>query len=56
MLQGTTNIQYLVKNDVKIWNEWAYQTYLEKTGLDKKLERYSDEWSANLKFCQTAKE
>ncbi len=57
MLQGTTNIQYLVKNDVKIWNEWAYQTYLEKTGLDKKLERYSDEWSEELKnFVKNLKE
>ena len=40
MLQGATNIQYLVQNDVKIWNEWAYQIYLEETGKDKKLKRY----------------
>ncbi len=56
-LKGATNIQYLVKNDVKIWNEWAYQTYLEKNGLDKKLERYSDEWAAELEsFVQKLKE
>lgn len=48
MLSGTTNIQYLTQNNVRIWNEWAYQIYLEKTGLDKKLARYSDEWKAEL--------
>jgi thymidylate synthase len=47
-LKGSTNIQYLVQNDVKIWNEWAYQIYLEKNGLDKKLERYGEEWTAKL--------
>ncbi len=57
MLQGTTNIQYLVKNDVKIWNEWAYQTYLEENNLDKKLQRYSDKWTAELEtFVKNMKE
>lgn len=57
MLQGATNIQYLVRNDVKIWNEWAYQIYLEKNGLDTKFERYSDEWTAHLnEFVQNIKE
>ncbi len=48
MLQGATNIQYLVQNDVKIWNEWAYQWYLEKNKLDKKLERYSEDWQKEM--------
>jgi thymidylate synthase len=57
MLQGATNIQYLVQNDVKIWNEWAYQIYLEKMGMDKKLERYSDEWKEELeRFVQKVKD
>lgn len=48
MLKGATNIQYLVQNDVKIWNEWAYQIYLENMGLSDKIERYSDEWTREL--------
>jgi len=56
MLQGATNIQYLVQNDVKIWNEWAYQGYLEKNKLDKKLERYSKAWQEELeKFVERMK-
>jgi len=47
-LRGDTNIKYLVDNDVPIWNEWAYQYYLEQKGLDKKLSRYSDEWRAEM--------
>jgi len=47
-LQGETNIQYLVKNDVKIWNEWAFQFYLERNNLDKRIPRYSDEWKQKL--------
>jgi thymidylate synthase len=31
-LRGNTNIEYLVKNDVKIWNEWPYKAYLQKAG------------------------
>jgi thymidylate synthase len=49
MLMGETNIQYLVKNDVKIWNEWAYQWYLEKNNLEKKYPRYSESWTAHMK-------
>ena len=57
MLKGATNIQYLVQNDVKIWNEWAYQIYLEKMGMDKELVRYSDEWKEELeRFVQKVKE
>src|SRR3989344_687372 len=56
MLQGATNIQYLVQNDVKIWNEWAYQIYLEETGKDKKLKRYSDAWKSEMeKFIERMK-
>lgn len=49
-LTGDTNIKYLVRNDVKIWNEWAYQVYLEKNDLTKTLPRYSPEWTQKLEW------
>lgn len=30
-IKGETNIQPLVKNNVKIWNEWPYQKYCKST-------------------------
>ena len=47
-LQGSTNIKYLVRNDVKIWNEWAFQVYLEKNNLEKTYPRYSESWNNKL--------
>lgn len=47
-ISGDTNIRYLVENDVKIWNEWAFAKYLKKTGKDVELPRYSPEWDAAL--------
>ncbi len=44
LLKGETNIRYLVKNDVKIWNEWAFEVYLAKNSLKEKYPRYSEEW------------
>ena len=55
-LRGETNIQPLVQNDVKIWNEWAFQGYLEKNNLVEKLPRYSDAWKGELaKFVERMK-
>ncbi len=55
-LTGETNIQYLVKNDVGIWNEWAYQVYLEKNGLVGDYPRYSDAWKTHMvEFVQKMK-
>jgi thymidylate synthase len=30
-LSGDTNIKYLVDNDVKIWNEWPFESYKKST-------------------------
>ena len=41
---GSTNIKYLIDNDVHIWDEWTFQPYLKNNGLDKKYPMYSEEW------------
>src|SRR3989338_1154193 len=42
-LQGSSNIKYLVDNDVHIWDEWPYKHYLIKN--DQKVrDTNSDEW------------
>ena len=47
-LQGSTNIKYLIDNDVHIWDEWPYKAYLLKQG--KKLpEINGPEWKAGIK-------
>ncbi len=54
-LQGSTNIKYLVDNDVHIWDEWPYRAYLMKQG--KKVPKPgSDEWNAGIqKFTERIK-
>jgi len=48
-LNGDTNIRYLVKNGVNIWNEWPFQSYLRNQGQEEDLPKYSDSWQAELK-------
>jgi thymidylate synthase len=33
-LQGSSNIKYLVDNDVHIWDEWPYRAYLQSQGME----------------------
>lgn len=47
-LKGDTNIQYLVKNNVRIWNEWPFQAYLKKNNLEIEFPKYSEKWSLKL--------
>lgn len=47
-VRGDTNIKYLVENNVGIWNEWPFQNYLVKNGLDTKFEKHSCEWQYKL--------
>lgn len=46
-LQGSTNIKYLVDNDVHIWDEWPYKHYLQS---HKKPvpDSNSDEWKTGI--------
>lgn len=46
-LQGDSNIEYLVKNNVNIWNEWPFKAYLQATGQPLPAQG-SDEWTAKL--------
>jgi thymidylate synthase len=48
-LQGDTNIRYLVKNGVNIWNEWPFQAYLKAKGLEESLPKHSTAWKVALK-------
>ncbi|MBR9692486.1 thymidylate synthase [Candidatus Woesearchaeota archaeon] len=49
-LSGDTNIQYLVKNKVRIWNEWPFQNYVEQNKLEKELPMYSDAWKEKMNW------
>ncbi len=47
-LKGSTNIEYLVHNDVKIWNDWPFQAYLKKNDLEDRYPKYSEIWQKKL--------
>ena len=47
-IKGDTNIEYLVKNNVNIWNEWPFQSWLEKTDQSENLIMHSPEWKEKL--------
>lgn len=47
-LQGDTNIRYLVKNGVNIWNEWPFQNYLKEKGLAESMPKYGEAWKVEL--------
>lgn len=47
-LKGSTNIKYLVDNDVHIWDEWPYRAYLKSQGKEVP-DSSSDEWKTGLK-------
>ncbi|MBI2037433.1 MAG: thymidylate synthase [Candidatus Magasanikbacteria bacterium] len=55
-LRGDTNIKFLIDNDVKIWNEWAFADYLKKNNLEKDFPRYSENWNVEFeKFIGSMK-
>ncbi|MCP9235724.1 thymidylate synthase [Lewinella sp. JB7] len=43
-IRGDINIRYLVRNGVRIWNEWPFQHYLQETGQDDALPKHSPAW------------
>ena len=46
-LQGSSNIEYLVQNNVNIWNEWPFKAYLKATNQPVP-ESNSEQWSKQL--------
>lgn len=42
LLRWETNIKYLVDRDVKIWDEWPFQNYIDSNNLWNKFPIYSD--------------
>lgn len=54
-LQGSSNIKYLVDNDVHIWDEWPYKHYLMEQGKDVP-DSSSEGWKQGIqKFTQQIK-
>jgi thymidylate synthase len=47
-LQGSSNIKYLVDNDVHIWDEWPYKHYLMEQGKDVP-DSNSEQWKKGIK-------
>jgi thymidylate synthase len=53
-IRGDTNIRYLVKNGVNIWNDWPFQGWLNETGQADKYAMHSKEWKEMMKtFVET---
>ncbi len=49
-IQGDTNIRYLAKNGVNIWNDWPFQSWLRETGQDEKYPMYTPQWREQMKL------
>jgi len=49
-IQGDTNIRYLAKNGVNIWNNWPFQSWLRETGQDEKYPMYTPQWREQMKL------
>ena len=48
-IKGDTNIRYLVKNGVNIWNDWPFQSWLNQTSQSEKYTMHSKEWKNMMK-------
>lgn len=56
-ISGSTNIKPLVDQGVRIWNEWPFQNWLDKTNQSVDCPKYSPQWKAKMKeFVSLIKE
>jgi thymidylate synthase len=52
-IRGDTNIQYLVKNGVRIWNEWPFKKYTQsKDYQDETIEEFAQKIATDDEFAQ----
>lgn len=52
-IKGDTNIQYLVKNNVKIWNEWPYEAYKKSEDYEgETLDEFVEKIASNDQFAR----
>lgn len=57
LLRWETNIKYLVDRNVKIWDEWPFQNYIDSKNLWEKFVTYSDErFEEKTKFIEKIRE
>ena len=49
-VRGDTNINYLVRNGVNIWNDWPFQNWLNETNQAGKFPMYSKERQEMMKY------
>jgi len=49
LISGSSNIKYLVDNDVHIWDDWAFKNYREAVRAKKEPELTQDEFIAKIK-------
>lgn len=55
-IRGERNLRPLVLKNVNIWNEWPFQRYLVIKKLDKKFQKYSEDWKNEMaKFVEKIK-
>ncbi len=52
-VSGSTNIKYLVDNDVRIWNEWPYKTYSQSAEFKgETLEEFAAKIKEDTEFAK----
>lgn len=51
-ISGSTNITYLVRNDVRIWNEWAYERFVKSSDYQKEtMQEYIEKIKTDDEFA-----